>query len=115
MRFWFCFFHKVYGFCSLVFQCNFGVCNFAISINGLQQPLKRKGDAADHKAEFHEWATGAGYVETVHSPLHTPASGKSAKTNKTSRVAKGNRLGPQTPISNAGKLGFYFFLFSFLI
>lgn len=64
--------------------------------------LKRKSDTVDGKAEQNDWSAGAGYAEVVSSPVQTPVSGKTAKGNKTSRISKNNRLGPQTPISNAG-------------
>lgn len=43
-------------------------------------------------------------AEAVNNSFQTPASRKVAKTGKTSRAAKSNRMGPQTPVSNAGGL-----------
>lgn len=62
------------------------------------QQVKRKSDELDCKP------VSTLYAEAVNSPFHTPVSGKVAKTAKTSRAAKSNRLGPQAPAFNAGQL-----------
>lgn len=46
---------------------------------------------------------GPVYAEVVNSPLQTPVSTKAGKTNKTPRVMKCTRTGPQTPLSNVGE------------
>lgn len=46
------------------------------------------------------------YAEVVNSPLHTPVSTKAVKTNKTSRLTKCTRTGPQTPVSNIGEFNY---------
>lgn len=60
--------------------------------------MKRKSDGLQCKAE------STVYTEAVSSPFRTPVSGKAAKTGKTSRAVKSNRMGPQTPVPNAGEL-----------
>lgn len=67
--------------------------------------LKRKSDTADHDAESSEKTTGPGYTEIVNSPLQTPVSGKGGKTQKTSRLAKNSKIGPQISASNLGSPG----------
>ncbi|VVA33874.1 PREDICTED: crooked neck [Prunus dulcis] len=66
--------------------------------------LKRKSDAADYEAESSDRsaAPGPGYTEVVTSPLQTPVSSKVGKANKTSRLTKCSRSGPQTPACNVG-------------
>lgn len=67
--------------------------------------LKRKSDTADHDADSSEKTTGPGYTEIVNSPLQTPVSGKGGKTQKTSRLAKNSKIGPQISASNLGSPG----------
>lgn len=67
--------------------------------------LKRKSDTADHDAESSEKTTGPGYTEIVNSPLQTPVSGKGVKAQKTSRLAKNSKIGPQISASNLGSPG----------
>ncbi|KAK9175468.1 hypothetical protein WN944_027475 [Citrus x changshan-huyou] len=64
--------------------------------------LKRKSDTADRDAESSEKTTGPGYTEIVNSPLQTPVSGKGGKAQKTSRLAKNSKIGPQISASNLG-------------
>ena len=66
--------------------------------------LKRKSDVADQELESVEWAMPQGYTEVVSSPLQTPVSGKGGRTQKTSRLTKSSKSGPQTPASNLGEL-----------
>lgn len=65
----------------------------------------RKSDTADHDAESSEKTTGPGYTEVVNSPLQTPVSGKGGKAQKTSRLAKNSKIGPQISASNLGSPG----------
>ncbi|KAL9413471.1 hypothetical protein AB3S75_042036 [Citrus x aurantiifolia] len=67
--------------------------------------LKRKSDTADHDADSSEKTTGPGYTEIVNSPLQTPVSGKGVKAQKTSRLAKNSKIGPQISASNLGSPG----------
>ncbi|XP_022729952.1 transcription factor E2FB-like isoform X2 [Durio zibethinus] len=46
-----------------------------------------------------------GYTEVVSSSLQTPVSGKGGKAQKTSRLTKSSKFGPQTPASNLGSPG----------
>ncbi|XP_016646989.1 PREDICTED: transcription factor E2FB-like [Prunus mume] len=64
--------------------------------------LKRKSDAADYEAESSDRTAATGYTEAVTSPLQTPVSSKVGRANKTSRLTKCSRSGPQTPASNVG-------------
>ncbi|KAJ4724906.1 Transcription factor [Melia azedarach] len=64
--------------------------------------LKRKNDPADLEAESNERATGPGCTEIVNSPLQTPVSGKGGKAQKTSRLTKNNKSGPQISSANLG-------------
>ncbi|XP_024034955.1 transcription factor E2FB isoform X2 [Citrus clementina] len=65
----------------------------------------RKSDTADRDAESSEKTTGPGYTEIVNSPLQTPVSGKGGKAQKTSRLAKNSKIGPQISASNLGSPG----------
>ncbi|CAL5436352.1 unnamed protein product [Camellia sinensis] len=65
-------------------------------------PLKRKSETADLVAESSDWNPSTGYVEAVGSPLQTPVSGKGGKAQKAPRMARSNRSGSQTPVSNVG-------------
>lgn len=65
----------------------------------------RKSDTADHDAESSEKTIGPGYTEIVNSPLQTPVSGKGGKVQKTSRLAKNSKIGPQISASNLGSPG----------
>ncbi|ONI01435.1 hypothetical protein PRUPE_6G139100 [Prunus persica] len=69
-----------------------------------KRKLKRKSDAADYEAESSDRsaAPGPGYTEVVTSPLQTPLSSKVGKANKTSRLTKCSRSGPQTLACNVG-------------
>uniref|UniRef100_A0A0D9ZKL5 E2F/DP family winged-helix DNA-binding domain-containing protein n=1 Tax=Oryza glumipatula TaxID=40148 RepID=A0A0D9ZKL5_9ORYZ len=66
-------------------------------------PLKRKTPCGESEAaeSSERMMTSPGFTEGVGSPLMTPVSGKSSRTTKS--MAKFNKAGPQTPISNAGK------------
>lgn len=66
----------------------------------LHQQAKRNSDELDYRAE------SSVYAEAVASPFCTPVSGKVARTSKTSRAAKSNRLGPQAPVLNSGLMTF---------
>ncbi|KAK8550772.1 hypothetical protein V6N12_039461 [Hibiscus sabdariffa] len=68
-------------------------------------PLKRKSDVADLEVESGEWVMLQGYTEVASSALQTPVSGTRGKAQKTSRLAKCSKLGPQTPASNFGSAG----------
>lgn len=72
-------------------------------MNGVFQQLKRKNDPADLEAESNERATGPGCTEIVNSPLQTPVSGKGGKAQKTSRLTKNNKSGPQISSANLGE------------
>ncbi|XVF05097.1 hypothetical protein REPUB_Repub05bG0142000 [Reevesia pubescens] len=71
----------------------------------VKSSLKRKSDVADREVESGEWAMPQGYTEVVSSPLQTPVSGKGGKAQKTSRLTKSSKSGPQTPASNLGSPG----------
>ncbi|XP_022752528.1 transcription factor E2FB-like isoform X1 [Durio zibethinus] len=71
----------------------------------VKSPLKRKSDIADREVEPNEWAMPPGCTEVVSSPLQTPVAGKGGKAQKTSRLAKISKSGPQTPASNLGSPG----------
>ncbi|KAA3458627.1 transcription factor E2FB-like [Gossypium australe] len=71
----------------------------------VKSPLKRKSDVADREVESSEWALPPGCTELVSSPLQTPVSGKGGKAQKTSRLTKNSKSGPQTPASNLGSPG----------
>lgn len=49
-----------------------------------------------------ELKTSPGYAG-ANNPLLTPVTGKGGKTNGRSKVAKYNKSGPQTPMSNVGE------------
>ncbi|KAA3455463.1 transcription factor E2FB-like [Gossypium australe] len=63
----------------------------------------RKSDVADREVESGDWARPPGYTEVIGSPLQTPVSGKGGKAQKTSRLTKNSRSGPQIPASNLGE------------
>ncbi|GMH07343.1 hypothetical protein Nepgr_009183 [Nepenthes gracilis] len=65
-------------------------------------PMKRKIERAEYDAESSDQTASPGYTEVVNSPLQTPVSGKGGRRPRASRVAKGGRSGPQTPMSNVG-------------
>ncbi|OMO83177.1 hypothetical protein COLO4_22655 [Corchorus olitorius] len=67
--------------------------------------LKRKSDTADRDVESSEWTMHPASTEVASSPLQTPVSGKGGKAQKTSRLTKSNKSGPQTPASNLGSPG----------
>ncbi|CAL9000207.1 unnamed protein product [Prunus brigantina] len=67
-----------------------------------KRKLKRKSDAADYEAESSDRRAAPGYTEVVTSPLQTPVSSKVGKANKTSRLTKCSRSGPQTLACNVG-------------
>ncbi|XP_040973685.1 transcription factor E2FB isoform X2 [Gossypium hirsutum] len=75
------------------------------SANALDIFLKRKSDLADREVESSEWALPPGCTELGSSPLQTPVSGKGGKAQKTSRLTKNSKSGPQTPASNLGSPG----------
>nr|CAE01525.2 OJ991214_12.14 [Oryza sativa Japonica Group] len=68
-------------------------------------PLKRKTPCGESEAaeSSERMMTSPGFTEGVGSPLMTPVSGKTSRTTKS--MAKFNKAGPQTPISNAGSPG----------
>ncbi|XP_015868390.2 transcription factor E2FB isoform X2 [Ziziphus jujuba] len=68
----------------------------------VKTPLKRKSETAEYEAESSDRMVGPVYAEVVNSPIQTPVSTKAGKTNKTPRVMKCTRTGPQTPLSNVG-------------
>ncbi|XP_052481902.1 transcription factor E2FB isoform X5 [Gossypium raimondii] len=69
----------------------------------VKSPLKRKSDVADREVESGEWTLPRGYNEVSSGLPQTPVSGKGGKAQKTSRLAKSSKFGPQTP-SNLGLL-----------
>ncbi|RWW85959.1 hypothetical protein BHE74_00005320 [Ensete ventricosum] len=70
-------------------------------------PLKRKREHEDNEAaESSEWMTSPGYAEGLNNLLLTPVSGKGGKTSGRSKIAKYNKSGPHTPMSNAGDICF---------
>nr|XP_012462319.1 unnamed protein product [Gossypium raimondii] len=70
----------------------------------VKSPLKRKSDVADREVESGEWTLPRGYNEVSSGLPQTPVSGKGGKAQKTSRLAKSSKFGPQTP-SNLGSPG----------
>lgn len=58
--------------------------------------------------EVSEWTTSPGYSIGGTSPLLTPISEKGRKTYYRSKVAKHNKPGAVTPVSN---VGMFFLLF----
>ncbi|PKA65385.1 Transcription factor E2FB [Apostasia shenzhenica] len=75
-----------------------GVVSIAI-----KTPLKRKAvREANDAAELNEWTDSPGCAEVDSSSLLTPVSGKVGRNYCRSKVAKHNKSGPQTPLSNAG-------------
>ncbi|KAA3485830.1 transcription factor E2FB-like isoform X4 [Gossypium australe] len=70
----------------------------------VKSPLKRKSDVADREVESGEWTLPRGYNEVFSGLPQTPVSGKGGKAQKTSRLAKSSKFGPQTP-SNLGSPG----------
>ncbi|TYH36595.1 hypothetical protein ES332_D13G275200v1 [Gossypium tomentosum] len=67
--------------------------------------LKRKSDVADREVESGEWTLPRGYNEVFSGLPQTPVSGKGGKAQKTSRLAKSSKFGPQNPPSNLGSPG----------
>lgn len=66
--------------------------------------MKRKREHEDNEAgESSEWMTSPGYAEGLNNLLLTPISGKGGKTSGRSKIAKYNKPGPHTPMSNAGE------------
>ncbi|XP_012572831.1 transcription factor E2FB isoform X2 [Cicer arietinum] len=63
--------------------------------------LKRKSETADFEADSGDRMTPES-TEAANSPSQTPASGKTGKAGKSSRLTKCNRSGTQTPGSNIG-------------
>lgn len=78
------------------------LCLFEI-LDPVYQQLKRKSEVADYEAESIDRAAGPRFTEVVNSPHQTPVSVKGGKGSK-SRLTKCSRSGPQTPMSNFGKL-----------
>ncbi|TYI48705.1 hypothetical protein E1A91_D13G265400v1 [Gossypium mustelinum] len=62
----------------------------------VKSPLKRKSDVADREVESGEWILPRGYNEVFSGLPQTPVSGKGGKAQKTSRLAKSSKFGPQT-------------------
>ncbi|KAK8262575.1 hypothetical protein V6Z12_D13G267700 [Gossypium hirsutum] len=71
----------------------------------VKSPLKRKSDVADREVEPGEWTLPRGYNEVFIGLPQTPVLGKGGKAQKTSRLAKSSKFGPQTPPSNLGSPG----------
>ncbi|URD88204.1 hypothetical protein MUK42_30777 [Musa troglodytarum] len=68
-----------------------------------QIQLKQKSVQEDNEVvEISEWTTSPGCAVGFTSPLLTPVSEKGRKTYSKSKVAKHNKSGGQTPVSNAG-------------
>lgn len=74
-----------------------------VILDPVYQQLKRKSEVADYEAESTDRAIGPRFAEVVNSPHQTPVSVKGGKGSK-SRLTKCSRSGPQTPMSNVGKL-----------
>lgn len=70
---------------------------------GFYQQLKRKSETADYEADSSDRTTVPGFTEVINSSLQTPVSVKGGKANKTSRLTKCNKSGPQTPVTNVGE------------
>ncbi|CAL9081694.1 unnamed protein product [Musa textilis] len=69
----------------------------------IKTPLKQKSVQEDNEVvEISEWTTSPGCAVGFTSPLLTPVSEKGRKTYSKSKVAKHNKSGGQTPVSNAG-------------
>ncbi|KAL4605997.1 hypothetical protein ACB092_09G070100 [Castanea dentata] len=64
--------------------------------------LKRKNGTDDNEVQSIDWTNSPGYTSVVNSPLKTPVSAKGGRIYNRSKGTKGNRSGPQTPVSNAG-------------
>ncbi|WCJ34215.1 Transcription factor E2FA [Euphorbia peplus] len=65
--------------------------------------LKRKSGSDVNGVESSERASStgpAGCSDVYSSPFHTPVSAKGGRTYNKSKASKGNRSGPQTPVSN---------------
>lgn len=70
--------------------------------------MKQKSVQEDNEVvEISEWTTSPGCAVGFTSPLLTPVSEKGRKTYSKSKVAKHNKSGGQTPVSNAGEQIFY--------
>ncbi|KAB1996857.1 hypothetical protein ES319_D13G259200v1 [Gossypium barbadense] len=67
--------------------------------------LKRKSDVADREVESGEWILPRGYNEVFSGLPQTPVSGKGGKAQKTSRLAKSSKFGPQTLLQILGSPG----------
>lgn len=64
--------------------------------------LKRKNGTDENEVQSIDWMSSTGYNSAVNSPLKTPVSAKGGRIYNRSQASKGNRSGPQTPVSNAG-------------
>ncbi|KAG4113506.1 hypothetical protein ERO13_D13G227125v2 [Gossypium hirsutum] len=71
----------------------------------VKSPLKRKSDVADREVESGEWILPRGYNEVFSGLPQTPVSGKGGKAQKTSRLAKSSKFGPQTLLQILGSPG----------
>ncbi|KDP36136.1 hypothetical protein JCGZ_08780 [Jatropha curcas] len=58
-------------------------------------PLKRKGSSGENRGDSSEWASS----DVSNSPFQTPVSAKGGRIYNRSKASKGNRSGPQTPVS----------------
>lgn len=67
------------------------------------QQLKRKSGTDDNEVHSIDWTSSPGCNSVVNSPLKTPVSAKGGRIYNRSQAPKGNRSGPQTPVSNAGE------------
>ncbi|XP_062204716.1 transcription factor E2FA-like isoform X1 [Phragmites australis] len=62
-------------------------------------PLKRKHNREENEAaESNDWMMSPGYANAAGSPVPTPPSGKGLKTSAKSKVTKGQKSCPQTPL-----------------
>ncbi|KAE8674899.1 FAM210B protein [Hibiscus syriacus] len=68
-----------------------------LQATGSGNDFKRKSDVADQEVESGDWARPPGHTEVVGRPLQTPVSGKGGNAQKTSRLTKNSKSGPQAP------------------
>ncbi|XP_008809833.1 transcription factor E2FB-like isoform X2 [Phoenix dactylifera] len=75
------------------------VAEAAVVKTPLKQKLKQENTEA---AKSSEWTTSPGCAEMIIRPLQTPVSAKGGRACGRLKVAKYNKSGPQTLVSNAG-------------
>ncbi|XP_072964743.1 transcription factor E2FA-like isoform X1 [Typha angustifolia] len=68
----------------------------------VKSTLKRSEKEGTEPAESSEWRAKTEYTDIVSSPHCTPVSAKGGRIRGKCKVAKNNKAGPQTPISDAG-------------